>query len=147
LLKGLNISPSSLPGPRHDHETWPFLRRLFTGTFLTKTRAEWEQIFDGTDACCTPVLTNSELEASGFEQRPAVTLKSSPGFALHKGPEGREPAVGQGKGIEGNGWSSEGLMPGEGGQELLAEWVGWRHGREFVEVEGGLELADRKAKL
>jgi len=146
-LKGLGIAPSSLPGPRDDRKTWPWLKRVFTGTFLTKERAEWEKIFDGTDACCTPVLTNPELEAGGFEQRPIVTLKETPGLALHEGPEGRGPITGQGKGVEGGGWSSGGLTPGEGGEEVIAQWVGWRRGKDYVEVKGGLEVADGKAKL
>ncbi|KAJ8605737.1 hypothetical protein MRB53_041378 [Persea americana] len=44
------------------------LRKVFTARFLEKTRAEWEAIFDGTDACVTPVLTHEELEEAGHDQ-------------------------------------------------------------------------------
>ncbi|KAF2754768.1 CoA-transferase family III [Pseudovirgaria hyperparasitica] len=147
FLKGLGIKREDLPGPREDKKTWPYLKRLFTGTFMTKTRAQWERIFDGTDACCTPVFTHSELEERGYDHRPAVTLKSTPGFAIQQGPEGRPAAVGQGKGVKGNGWTSGGLMPGTGGEGLLKSWIGWQKGMQYKEVEGALELADNKAKL
>ncbi|OCL09352.1 CoA-transferase family III [Glonium stellatum] len=140
LLKGLSIPVSSLSGPREDKKTWPALRALFTSTFRSKTRAEWERIFDGTDACCTPVFTQAELEASGFDQRPAVTLGSSPAYAIHEGDDGRPAAVGQGIGVRGGGWSQELLEPGTGGEEVLARWLGWKEGRQYVVEGGGLAL-------
>lgn len=140
LLKGLSIPASCLTGPREDKKTWPALRTFLTSTFKTKTRAEWEKIFDGTDACCTPVLTQAELEATGFDQRPAVTLKSSPAYAIHEGDDGRPAAVGQGIGVQGSGWSQKLLEPGTGGEEVLGQWLGWKRGRQY-NVEGdGLVL-------
>ena len=47
LLKGLDIEPQSLPGPREDRESWPALADLFTSKFKSKDRAEWESIFQG----------------------------------------------------------------------------------------------------
>ena len=41
---------------RRDRGNWPALAGLFEKTFRTRTRAEWERVFDGTDACVTPVL-------------------------------------------------------------------------------------------
>jgi alpha-methylacyl-CoA racemase len=38
------------------------LKKLFTEKFKTRTRDEWAEIFDGTDACTTPVLTFTEAE-------------------------------------------------------------------------------------
>lgn len=35
---------------------WAKLRSTFTDKFLSKTQAEWTEIFDGTDACVTPVV-------------------------------------------------------------------------------------------
>ena len=32
------------------------LRERFTAVFATRTRDEWVAVFDGTDACVTPVL-------------------------------------------------------------------------------------------
>ncbi|KAJ9629720.1 Isopenicillin N epimerase component 2 [Taxawa tesnikishii (nom. ined.)] len=70
FLRGLGVDPESLPGKREDRSTWPYQRDLFTKIFKSRTRSEWESIFDGTDACCTPVLTQQELEKDGFDQRP-----------------------------------------------------------------------------
>lgn len=87
LLRGLELSPADLPGNRDDKATWPALRTVFTARFKTRTRAAWEAIFDGTDACCTPVLTQAELQQEGFELRPAVTLWSTPAYAVAEGED------------------------------------------------------------
>lgn len=137
---------SDLPGDRDNKSDWPKLKQFFTGVFKKKTRAEWEKIFDGTDACCTPVFTQAELEAQGFDQRPAVTLKSTPGYAIAEGESSRPAAVGQGIGWQGSGWVEKGLKPGDGGKDTLAQWTGWSEGRQFVEEKGGLAWKDN-AKL
>jgi alpha-methylacyl-CoA racemase len=126
-----------------DPSVWPQLRTILTNTFLSKPRSEWEKIFDGTDACCTPVLTQKELEKNGFDQRVPVTLRDSPGLALTDGSsEEAEVAIrsakGQGTGVEGQGWDEKGMAPGVGGEEVLAQWLGWRRGRQFEVVNGGL---------
>jgi len=146
LLKGLSLTPSDLPGNRDNKADWPKLTDFFTKVFKTKTRSEWEAIFDGTDACCTPVFTNQELEKQGFDQRPAVTLKATPAYAVQEGAASRDVAVGQGIGVEGSGWSEKGLKPGEGGEETLAQWLGWRRGGMY-EVEGGGLVLRENAKL
>lgn len=146
LLKGLNLTPEQLPGHRDNRADWAKLKDFFAEQFKSKTRQEWENIYDGTDACVTPVFTHAELEAQGFDQRPAVTLKSTPGYAIQEGEHGREAAVGQGLGWEGNGWSEEGLKPGDGGEETLAQWLGWSRGRQYDVQGGGLVLKDN-AKL
>ncbi|KAJ4293503.1 hypothetical protein N0V90_008786 [Kalmusia sp. IMI 367209] len=146
LLKGLGLKPEDLPGDRDNRADWVKLTDFFTGVFKGKTRTEWEAIFDGTDACCTPVFTNAELEAQGFDQRPAVTLASTPGHAIQEGDSGRPAAVGQGIGIEGSGWSEKGLVPGVGGEETLGRWLGWTRGRQYDVEDEGLVLKDT-AKL
>lgn len=47
-------------------------------------------------------------------------------------------AKGQGVGVKGQGWDEEGLAPGVGGEEVLGQWLGWRRGRQFDVVNGGL---------
>ncbi|KAF1968674.1 CoA-transferase family III [Bimuria novae-zelandiae CBS 107.79] len=146
LLKGLELKAEDLPGSRDNKVDWPKLTDFFTEVFRKKTRAEWEVIFDGTDACCTPVFTNAELETQGFDQRPAVTLTSTPAYAIHEGESGRPAAVGQGIGIEGSGWDEKGLVPGAGGEETLGQWLGWTRGRQYDMESGGVVLKDT-AKL
>jgi alpha-methylacyl-CoA racemase len=41
---------------RDDPARWPVLRELLTRRFLERTQAEWTEVFDGTDACVSPVL-------------------------------------------------------------------------------------------
>jgi len=50
--------------PAHDVETverdWPALKAELTAIFKLKTRDEWCELFAGSDACVTPVLTLAE---------------------------------------------------------------------------------------
>ncbi|HUA40463.1 MAG TPA: CaiB/BaiF CoA-transferase family protein [Streptosporangiaceae bacterium] len=62
LLRGLGLTDAGLPG-QHDRAGWPALRKRFTEVFGSRTRAEWEQVFAGTDACVSPVLTLAEAPA------------------------------------------------------------------------------------
>ncbi|MFC9964668.1 CaiB/BaiF CoA transferase family protein [Nocardia ignorata] len=59
LLAGLGIDPEGLP-QQLDPDGQEQLRKLFTEKFKSKTRDEWTAIFEGTDACTTPVLTFTE---------------------------------------------------------------------------------------
>lgn len=146
LLNGLGFSgKEEWAKKRMDPRTWAAQKEIYTKAFKGKSRAEWEGIFDGTDACVTPVLTNAELEKGGFDQRPIVTLKTSPGLALADGDADTRPAAtGAGIGVEGQGWDSPGLSPGEGGEEVLGQWMGWAKGRHYVIKDGGAELVERK---
>ncbi|EXJ69745.1 uncharacterized protein A1O5_06816 [Cladophialophora psammophila CBS 110553] len=130
LCRGLQLrlnedgESSEWGGRREDRQTWPRLKAVLRERFRSKTRKEWEDIFDGTDACCLPVLSHQELEASGYQQRAAVALSYSPP---------REPA--------GGGWEIRTLAPGEGGETLLRDWAGWRQGRDYeIEHGGGVVL-------
>jgi alpha-methylacyl-CoA racemase len=55
LLHGLGLEGEDLPG-QLDNARWPEMRARFTEVFLQRTRDEWTEIFDGTDACVAPVL-------------------------------------------------------------------------------------------
>ena len=61
LLKGMNLDPSSLPS-QNDREKWPELAVRFAEIFRTKTREQWAAIFEGKDACVTPVLELNEVK-------------------------------------------------------------------------------------
>ncbi|KAI9789509.1 MAG: hypothetical protein M1835_001631 [Candelina submexicana] len=147
LLRGLTIDVSALPGPRQDPSTWPALHQLFMRRFKSKTRKEWADIFDGTDACVTPVLSHAELENAGLDQRPAVTLTSTPGLAIPGGSAGaRDLDEGQGSSVEGEGWQGVALAPGTGGENTLKRWIGWRKGRDYKIENGGL-VKNNQSKL
>lgn len=59
LLRLLELDPATTPS-QGARDRWPEMRELFTTTFKTKTRDEWAVIFDGTDACVSPILTFAE---------------------------------------------------------------------------------------
>ncbi|KAK1835386.1 CoA-transferase family III domain-containing protein [Podospora conica] len=150
LLAGLGLDGDvRFAGVRQgDREGWEVMRGEFERIFRTKTRAEWERVFAGTDACVTPVLGYAELErGEGREgdQRPVVGLGETPLLAVVKGADGKRQ--GQGEGVEGEGYIGTTLAPGEGGVKVLEEWMGWKEGGDFeVAADGGVVLKD-KAKL
>jgi alpha-methylacyl-CoA racemase len=77
---------------------YPKMLEVFTARFASKTRDEWAEIFAGTDACVTPVLTWSEaagdphltaratvINVNGVDQAaPAPRFSRTP--AGHVGP-------------------------------------------------------------
>jgi alpha-methylacyl-CoA racemase len=63
LLIGLGLSDRAQLPDRDDVSQWDSLRAIFTEAFRTRTRDEWAAVFDGTDACVTPVLTFAEAAA------------------------------------------------------------------------------------
>ena len=56
LVQKLGLAGESLPR-QHDRAGWTVLRQEFARAFAQKNRAEWEQIFAGSDACAFPVLS------------------------------------------------------------------------------------------
>ncbi|MCW3472709.1 CoA transferase [Rhodococcus pyridinivorans] len=57
LLTGLGLDISIDPALQNDRSTWPALRAAFEAAFATRTQDEWSEIFNGTDACVSPVLS------------------------------------------------------------------------------------------
>ena len=126
LVRGLDIGTVYGLENRYDRKTWASMKAAFQQRFLQKTRREWEQIYVGTDACCTPVLGQAELEEAGYEQRPAVCLTETPGLDI----------------VKQDAWESKGLSPGNGGEDLLHDWLGWRRGKDYRSENGGLVKID-----
>jgi alpha-methylacyl-CoA racemase len=62
LLAGLDLTDADLPN-QFDQSAWPALKQRFTEVFAGRTRDEWAKVFDGTDACVTPVLAFGEVAA------------------------------------------------------------------------------------
>jgi alpha-methylacyl-CoA racemase len=59
LIERLGLTDAGLPA-QMDRGGWPELRTKFTELFKTKTRDEWCEILEHSDACFAPVLTMSE---------------------------------------------------------------------------------------
>ncbi|KAI1365313.1 CoA-transferase family III domain-containing protein [Xylaria arbuscula] len=148
LLKGLGLMHKGWDRTREDRATWPEMRAIFESVFRSKTRTEWEAVFDGTDACCLPVLEYDELEndaAREGDQRPAVALRETPCLAVDE--KAAEPSLqGQGSEVPGSGYYPYPLGMGEGGEEALKKWFGFSKGLDFDVEKGGLVLKS-KSKL
>ena len=59
LLRGLGLEDEHLPH-QQNRSQWPALKERVAAIIKTKTRDEWCEVFEGTDACFAPVLTIPE---------------------------------------------------------------------------------------
>ncbi len=66
-------------------ELYDEMRKVFTETFLSKTQAEWVEIFEGTDACVAGVIPISEASAHPH-------LEARKTFVEHHGMVQPQPA-------------------------------------------------------
>ena len=87
-----------------------------------KTQAEWENVFDGTDSCVTPVL-----QLSSEDTRPIARLSDSPGLPIEM--------------------KASLLESGNGGEEVLQEWVGWLKNRDYEIDDQGVVALSCASKL
>lgn len=120
MIQLLGLAGEPLPR-QMDRNGWPALKQRFTETFRSKTRAEWSEIFKGTDACVAPVLALDEVplhpharyrqafaEVAGVVQpAPAPRFSRTPGSIRRPPPN-----------------------PGQFGDEALIDW-----GIDQVEVD------------
>jgi alpha-methylacyl-CoA racemase len=59
LLRLLELDPAAL-GDQRDRSRWPALRHALSDRFRQHPRDHWSNVFAGSDACVTPVLTAAE---------------------------------------------------------------------------------------
>jgi len=59
LLERLGLAHEPLPD-QMDRDHWPEMKERFAQIFAGKTRDEWTEVFEGCDACVTPVLSPVE---------------------------------------------------------------------------------------
>ena len=112
LIRLLGLELEELP-PQMDRDSWPEMKERFAALFATKTRAEWEAIFDGKDACAAPVLSPSEavdyphnrVRRTFTEVAGVVQPSPSPRFGRTPGAIRRPPP-----------------NPGQHADEVLTEW-------------------------
>ncbi|WP_328731013.1 CoA transferase [Streptomyces caniferus] len=98
LLAGLGLDAARLPD-RDDPANWPALRREFEARFATRTRTEWTAVFEGTQACVTPVLSLPEAaghphhRARGTYLRTADGVQPAPAPRFERTPAQPEPTA------------------------------------------------------
>lgn len=62
FLERVGLAGEELPA-QNDPTGWPRLRERFAALFRTRTRAQWCELLEGTDACFAPVLSPLEAPA------------------------------------------------------------------------------------
>ncbi|HLS55202.1 MAG TPA: CaiB/BaiF CoA-transferase family protein [Zeimonas sp.] len=62
FLERVGLAGEDLPA-QNDPAGWPRLRERFAALFRTRTRAQWCELLEGTDACFAPVLSPLEAPA------------------------------------------------------------------------------------
>jgi len=103
LLKGLGLADDPTLPPREDPMRWPELRTRFAERFAARTRAQWWDVFRGTDACVAPVWSLLEATTDPHNQEREVFVRvdgklqpaPAPRFSATPGAAGRVPAVGE----------------------------------------------------
>ncbi len=60
VLSGLGLADDGSLPDQNDAERWPELHDRIAAVVRTRTRDDWAQTFEGTDACVAPVLTMGE---------------------------------------------------------------------------------------
>ncbi|KAM9096452.1 alpha-methylacyl-CoA racemase [Sarcophilus harrisii] len=105
LIKGLGLNCDELPNQLSISD-WEETKKKFADAFAKKTQAEWCNIFDGTDACVTPILSLEEAALNEHNQergtfftdehhnvspRPAPLLSRTPAIPSTK----RDPMEGE----------------------------------------------------
>lgn len=113
LLEKLGLTDDeSIPHPQ-DKAQWPAMKERFTEIFLTKSRDEWCEIFEGSDACFAPVLSMTEApqhphnqhRGTFVERNGVVQPAPAPRFSRTAAEIQRPPA-----------------FPGQHTDEVLGDW-------------------------
>lgn len=61
MVETLGLADTApVPGAHTAPAHWPALRSILKAAFITKARDEWAEIFEGSDACVSPVLSLRE---------------------------------------------------------------------------------------
>ena len=110
LINRLGITNAA---DREDSEQWAGLRTQLAAAFATKTRAEWVEVFAGSDACVAPVLSLSEVA-----DHPHISARSV--LVEHHGV--RQPAPAPRFSRTPGALSHPPARPGEHTREVLRDW-------------------------
>ncbi|KAL9553704.1 hypothetical protein PS6_003788 [Mucor atramentarius] len=136
LLEKLNLGKDDTLPDQLDKDAWPDMKNKFQSIFATKTQKEWCSIFDGSDACVTPVLsfqdpipgTNRKAEAPS----PAPQLSRTPA---------KKPAATEDDG-------PPFLTVGENSIDILKEFgIGSEQIKELLASNALVDAASGKSKL
>jgi alpha-methylacyl-CoA racemase len=113
VINRLGLADDVDLGRQMDQSSWPELRDKLTALFKTKTREEWCEVLEMTDACFAPVLTMAEAAAHPHMKARSTIIEDNgllqpapaPRFSRTPGAVSRPAA-----------W------PGQHTDEVLADW-------------------------
>jgi alpha-methylacyl-CoA racemase len=113
LIEALGLTDDPSLPRQHDRSAWPATKERFAEIFKAKTRDEWCELLEGTDACFAPVLSMAEApehphnQARGtfVERNGVVQPAPAPRFSKTPADIQRPPA-----------------FPGQHTDEALADW-------------------------
>ncbi|WP_025778191.1 CaiB/BaiF CoA transferase family protein [Brevibacterium sp. VCM10] len=83
FIDRLGVDTDDWPA-QSDRAQWPRLRELIASAVAARPLSEWNEVYSGTDACVTPVL--SFAEAAADEHNRARGIYSEVAGALHPAP-------------------------------------------------------------
>lgn len=86
FVERLGVDVSDWPA-QNDESQWPRLRQLIADAVAQRTMAQWAEVYEGLDACVTPVLTFDEAARHPHNVERAVFTEV--GGALHPAPSPR----------------------------------------------------------
>lgn len=112
LVEKLGMSDSELPA-QMDRDSWDEMRDRFTTLFKSRTRDEWCEILERTDACFAPVLTMSEAA-----EHPHIKARDT--VVEHDGV--LQPAPAPRYSRTPGAISRRAAQPGQHTDEALADW-------------------------
>ncbi|RMD83161.1 MAG: CoA transferase [Candidatus Dadabacteria bacterium] len=112
LLEGLGLDADSIPH-QMDRGAWAQTREVFAERFRQRTRQEWSEVFDGTDACVAPVLELEEA-ADHPHNRSRATFVPGPQGSRLPAPA---PRLSRTPGVA----SAEAPIPGQHNREIFGE--------------------------
>ncbi|XTZ14529.1 CaiB/BaiF CoA transferase family protein [Micromonospora echinospora] len=123
LLRVLGLADADLPA-QHDVAGWPVLRARLAEVFAERTRDEWTELFEGTDACVAPVLSLAEAQ-----RHPHLVARAT--FEEHFGV--RQPAVAPRLSRTPGTIGGSPPAPGADTETVLTEWGLGAHLRQWLD--------------
>jgi alpha-methylacyl-CoA racemase len=101
LLEGFGLAGDPLFAAQNDRANWPAMKERVAAVVATRTRDEWDAVFEGTDACVAPVLTpweahlhpHNQTRSTFVEVDGAVQPAPSPRFSRTPSSISRPPSV------------------------------------------------------
>jgi crotonobetainyl-CoA:carnitine CoA-transferase CaiB-like acyl-CoA transferase len=99
FLDRLGLSEDPDFADQFDRARWPALALRLQAIFATRTRADWERVFAGSDACVAPVLSPGEASSHPMNaarrtwHKAAVGLQAAPAPRFAGAPDWSPPPI------------------------------------------------------